>query len=105
MISFLFIVFIIYEKIGNGLGRATQSLHENYDTKEKEQFDEKFSIRVAVGVGAILIGFLIGMNGENFPMAVGMTEDFYYGIFMVFVAAGAGVLVHTGIVALICKNY
>lgn len=78
---------------------------EFYDTKEKEQFDEKFSIRVAVGVGAILIGFLIGMNGENFPMAVGMTEDFYYGIFMVFVAAGAGVLVHTGIVALICKNY
>lgn len=70
---------------------------EFYDTKEKEQFDEKFSIRVAVGIGAILIGFLIGMNGENFPMAAGMTEDFYYGIFMVFVAAGAGVLVHTRI--------
>lgn len=70
---------------------------EFYSEKEKEQFDEKFPICVAVGVGVILLGFLIGMNGENFPKAVGMTDDFYYGIFMFFVAGGVGVLVHTGI--------
>lgn len=70
---------------------------EFYSKEEKEKFDEKFPIRVATGIGTILLGFLIGMNGENFPMVAGMTEDFYYGIFMIFVAAGVGVLVHTGI--------
>lgn len=81
--------------------------HENYRRKhpvipefyantEKEKFEEKYPIRIATGIGVILLGFLIGMNGENFPAAAGMTEDFYYGIFMIFVAAGVGVLVHTG---------
>lgn len=70
---------------------------EFYSEQEKEQFDEKFPIRVAIGIGIILIGVLIGMNGERFPIASGMTEDFYYGIFMLFVAAGVGMLVHTGL--------
>lgn len=37
------------------------------------------------------------MNGEHFPLAAGMMDDFYYGIFLVFVAVGVGLLVHTGI--------
>lgn len=70
---------------------------EFYSEQEKEQFDERFAKRIACGIGVILIGFLIGMNGENFPLASGMTEDFYYGIFMLMIAAGVGILVHTGI--------
>lgn len=72
-------------------------ISEFYSKEEKEQFEEKCPIRMAVGIGTILIGILIGMNGEYFPMRAGMTEDFYYGIFLLFVAVGAGILVHTGI--------
>lgn len=67
-----------------------------YSQEEKDLFDEKFPIRIAVGVGMILIGFLISMNGENFPLAAGMTEDFYYGIFLLLVAGAVAILVHTG---------
>lgn len=70
---------------------------EFYSKEEREGFEEKFPIRVAVGIGTILIGLLIGMNAEHFPMRAEMTEDFYYGIFLLFVAAGVGILVHTGI--------
>ena len=70
---------------------------EFYSKKEKEHFEEKFPIHIAVGIGVILIGFLIGMNGDSLPTAKGMTEDFYYGIFMVFVAVGVGVLTYAGL--------
>ena len=73
------------------------TIPEFYSKKEVEQFDEKFPIRIATGIGVVLIGVLIGMNGEDFAKAAGVTEDFFYGIFMVFVAVGVGVLVHTGI--------
>lgn len=70
---------------------------EFYSKEEREGFEEKFPIRVAVGIGTILIGLLIGMNAEHFPMRAEMTEDFYYGIFLLLVAAGVGILVHTRI--------
>lgn len=70
---------------------------EFYSKKEKEHFEEKFPIHVAVGIGVILIGFLIGMNGDSLPKVKGMTEDFYYGIFMGFVAVGVGALTYAGI--------
>lgn len=70
---------------------------EFYSKKEKEHFEEKFPIHVAVGIGVILIGFLIGMNGDSLPKVKGMTEDFYYGIFMGFVDVGVGALTYAGI--------
>lgn len=69
---------------------------EFYSQKEKEHFEEKFPVHVAVGIGVILIGFLIGMNGDSLPTVKGMTEDFYYGIFIGFVDVGVGVLTHAG---------
>lgn len=69
---------------------------EFYSKKEKEHFEEKFPVHVAVGIGVILIGFLIGMNGDSLPTVKGMTEDFYYGIFIGFVDVGVGVLTHAG---------
>lgn len=69
---------------------------EFYSKEEKERFEEKFPIRVAAGIGVILIGFLIGMNAEHFPVRAGLTEDFYYGIFLFCVMIGVGILVYTG---------
>lgn len=37
------------------------------------------------------------MNGENLPLREGMQEEFYYGIFLLFVAIGAGVTVYVGL--------
>ncbi len=73
------------------------TIPEFYSQEEKDLFDEKFPIRIATGIGMILIGLLISMNGENFPLAAGMTEDFYYGIFLLLVAGAVGIIIHTGI--------
>lgn len=71
-----------------------------YTKEERESFDEKYPVRIATGIGFILIGLLIGMNGEYFhkilPFKV-LLEDFYDGIFLLFVAVGVGVLTHTGL--------
>ncbi len=67
-----------------------------YTPKEKEEFDNHFPTRIAAGVGMLLIGLLIGMNGETLPLPGGMTEDFYYGIFLLFVTLGVSLLTYTG---------
>lgn len=70
---------------------------EFYTREERKRFEEKFPIRIATGIGMILVGLLIGMNGENFPLREGMTEDFYNGVFLFLVAGAVGILVHTGL--------
>lgn len=70
---------------------------EFYTPEEKAQFESKFPIRVAAGIGMILIGLVISMNGENFPRLEGMTEDFYYGIFLLLVTGAIGIFVYTGL--------
>ncbi|MBD5545412.1 MAG: helix-turn-helix transcriptional regulator [Lachnospiraceae bacterium] len=71
-----------------------------YTKEEKETFDEKCPVRFATGIGIILIGLLIGMNGEYFCRILpfrGLLEDFYDGIFLFLVAIGVGVLTYTGL--------
>lgn len=68
-----------------------------YTAKEKAEFAEKFPRRVATGIGLILMGLFIGMNGESFPLREGMREEFYYGIFLLLAAIGIGVIVYTGL--------
>ena len=81
--------------------------HENYRKKysivqdfypieEKEEFQKKQPARIAFGVGLILVGMLLGMNAEYFPLLRGMKEDIYYGIFMLMVATAVGIFVHSG---------
>lgn len=68
-----------------------------YTPEEIANFNEKFPIRIATGIGLILIGLLIAMNAEYFPLGAGMKEEFYYGIFLSLVAVAVGVFVHTGL--------
>ncbi len=71
-----------------------------YTKEEKESFDEKFPVRIATGIGILLMGGLIGMNGEYFEEMLPFkrfSEDFYYGIFLLLAAIGVGVLAHTGL--------
>lgn len=70
---------------------------EFYTQEEKAQFEDKFPIRIAAGIGMILIGLVIGMNGEHLPRLKGMTEDFYNGIFLLLVTGAVGILVYTGL--------
>lgn len=68
-----------------------------YTQEEKDRFDEKYPTWIVFGIGLILIGFLIGMNGDSLPVVQGMNEEFYYGIFMLFAAAGVGVIIYAGL--------
>ena len=68
-----------------------------YTKGEREAFAEKFPMRIAAGIGIILIGLLFVMNMDDWPLRAGMTDDFYTGIFLLVAAIGVGVLVHTGI--------
>lgn len=68
-----------------------------YTKEEKEQFEKRFPVLITTGIGLILSGmFIFGMNGEYLPLMEGMTEDFYYGLFMVCVAAAVGLFVYGG---------
>lgn len=68
-----------------------------YTKGEREAFAEKFPMRIAAGIGIILIGLLIVMNMDDLPLRTGMKDDFYTGIFLLVAAAGVGVLVHTAL--------
>ncbi|EOT26672.1 hypothetical protein C805_00773 [Eubacterium sp. 14-2] len=67
-----------------------------YTSAEKETFEQQFPRWIATGIGIILIGALIGMNGDEFPLRAGMRDEFYQGIFLLLVALGIGVLVYAG---------
>lgn len=70
---------------------------EFYTPEEKNKFAEGFPRRVAAGIGMILVGLLIGMNGDEFPLRQGMREEFYSGIFLLLAALGIGVIVYAGL--------
>jgi len=71
-------------------------IQDFYPEEEKEEFERSFIKRIAIGIGMILFGMLIGMNGENFPSYKGINEDFYNGIFLVFVTAAVSIIVDSG---------
>lgn len=68
-----------------------------YTQEEKAQFEGKFPMRIATGIGMILIGVLIAMSADSFPVWAGIKEEFYYGIFLLLVAGAVGIFVYTGL--------
>lgn len=72
-------------------------IQDFYLKEEKEAFEKRFPVLITTAIGLILTGMLVfGMNGEHLPLREGMTEDFYYGLFMVCVAAAVGIFVYSG---------
>lgn len=71
-------------------------IQDFYTQEEKDAFDSHFPARIATGIGLLLIGILIGMNGDTLPLPGSMTDDFYYGIFLLIVTAGVSILIYTG---------
>lgn len=72
------------------------SLKDFYTSEEKEEFDSRFPAKIAAGIGLILVGMLVGMNAESLPLRQNMNEQFYYGIFLIFVTAAVSILIYTG---------
>ena len=72
-------------------------IQDFYTKEEKEAFEKRFPMLITTAIGLILTGmFIFGMNGEHLPLRTGMTEDFYYGLFMVCVTAAVGIFVYSG---------
>lgn len=71
-------------------------IQDFYTQEEKDAFDSHFPAKIVTGVGLILIGMLIGMNGDSLPLPDNMTDDFYYGVFMLFVTAAVSIFAYTG---------
>lgn len=72
------------------------AVQDFYTQEEKEEFDSHFPARIAAGVGLILVGLLIGMNGESLPLPQHMNEEFYYGVFLIVTAIAVSILIYTG---------
>ncbi|WP_168356543.1 helix-turn-helix domain-containing protein [Petralouisia muris] len=92
------VLILVTAGIQDEIYRKNHSIIGDFYTKEeKDKFAEKFPHRIAAGLGMILIGLLIAMNGAELPMRAGMKEEFYDGIFLFLAALGIGLLVHTGL--------
>ncbi len=72
-------------------------IQDFYTAEEKEEFDRHYPTKIATGIGTILIGGLVGMNGDSLPLPKYMNEEFYYGIFLLFVMAAVSILTYTGL--------
>ena len=95
------IVAILVLVVAGMQDEAYRKMHpviaEFYTPEEISYYNEKFPIRIATAICMILIGTLIAMNAEHFPLGKGMSEEVYYGIFLFLVAIAAGIFVHAGL--------
>lgn len=73
-------------------------IQDFYTEKEKEAFAQRFPVRIATGVGTILVGGVVFvLLAEGLPKGTGPNEDFYYGLLILSAAIGVGVLVYNGL--------
>ena len=91
------LIFVVHGMQHDDYKKKHPVIKDFYTKEEKEEFDRKFPVRMATGIGLILMGMVVfGMNGGNLPLRAGMSEDFYYGIFLGFVASATGIMVYSG---------
>lgn len=91
------LIFVVTGMRHDYYKRKYPVVQDPYTSEEQERFEEHFPVMIATGVGMILVGFLIGMNGDVLSVAAGMTDDFFYGIFMLLVAVAVGIFVYAGL--------
>lgn len=97
-VAIIAILVFVVEGIQHGNFRKKFTcIPEFYSQEILDKFNESFAVRIAAGVGMILIGLLVAMNGEALERAAGVGEDFFYGIFMVLAAVAAGIIVYAAL--------
>lgn len=104
----LIVSVMIFVVTGMQMQRFTEKhpvIEDFYTEEEKDQAYKKFTVRIAVGVGIILIGLLIVLMGETVsaeieaalsPVWVQEGDEFFGAVFMLLVAVGVTVLVYAG---------
>ncbi|MEY8508426.1 helix-turn-helix domain-containing protein [Lachnospiraceae bacterium 42-17] len=98
MITVGTLILIAYGMQDESYKKKHPVIQDFYTEEEKEQFEKKFPVYITTAVGIILVGMLVfGMNVEYLPLGKGMTEDFYYGLFMICVALAVGIFVYSGL--------
>lgn len=87
-------IFVVMGMQNERFRQRNPVIQDFYTEEEKERAYQKFTVRIAVGVGTILIGLLFVIIGDE--MAEEVKEEFISGIFMLMVTAGASVLAYAG---------
>ena len=101
MIFFLFIlvasmIFIISGINHENFQKSNPVIAPFYKDDEIKAFDKKFSVRIAIGVGVILLGLILtmGIDGLNQTRLTQALEAF---LFLFCVSIGSTILVYNGI--------
>lgn len=91
------LIFVVHGIQNENYKKRHPVIKDFYAEEEKEEFEKNFPVRIAIGIGLILIGVTVfGINAKALPLREGMNERFYYGIFMCFVTVASGILVYNG---------
>ena len=105
----LIVAVMIIVVMGMQMERFRQKhpvIEDFYTEEEKDQAYRKFTVRVAVGVGIILVGLLLVMTGEAVlgeidiatpSVWIRQSDHFINGLFLLLVAIGVTILVYAGL--------
>ncbi len=94
---FLIIAVMIFVVMGMQNERFRQKnpvIQNFYGDEEKERAYQKFTVRIAVGIGIILISVLFVLIG--YEVAEEIKEEFISGFFLLMLTAGVSTLVYAG---------
>ena len=98
------LIFIVMGMQNDRFSKKHPQIEDFYTEEEKEHAYRAFIIRIAVGVGMILIGVLFVMVMDEYlegqmldAVQEERMEGFLYGIFMLVITAAASLLVYGGL--------
>lgn len=104
----LIVAVMVFVVMGMQMERFMQKhpvIEDFYTEEEKDQAYKKYTVRIAAGVGIILIGLLLVLVGEALPDKVSVilpsiwvqeVDDFSGAVFLLLIAIGVWILVYGG---------
>lgn len=103
----LIVAVMIFVVMGMQMERFAKKhpvIEDFYMEEEKDQAYRKYTVRIAVGVGLILVGLLLALAGDvvleeaMLPAALAEQGDYFINaVFMLMIAAAASTLVYAGL--------
>ena len=103
----LIVAVMIFVVMGMQMERFAKKhpvIEDFYTEEEKDQAYRKYTVRIAVGVGLILVGLLLALAGdvvlEEAMLSAALAEQgdyFINAVFMLMIAAAASTLVYAGL--------